>query len=345
MKWSNGKWNHNNGRWRYAPGEWVAADAVPAVPGPPSPDSRPRKPPPPPQPERPQTRDGYVWISGRWDWQNNNWKWLAGRWEARRPGKRWREARWEQQKDVYVLVDGDWIDDVATPGGAPDRPQRPRWRLDRPVVSSYWPAKGKPGTKIKIHGRNFGNDTMVMWGSTQITAAKVTPTEITFQVPATAASGMISLRPTGGRRLQVGAFEVAAAYDADAEWRKLEDERRRRAEQAWADRQKQLAKDRAAREAAVRQRWQERDANRERRRAERVAELRAKWEASFLADEETQTELTLHAQRLAQLERMRDLVEVSQNSKLAIRIDVAQDREIDRHTQRMAALKAAFLIK
>ncbi|MGE0871146.1 MAG: IPT/TIG domain-containing protein [Kofleriaceae bacterium] len=340
-RWRNSKWAHQNGRWVYLPGQWMDDPSAPNAR-----DGRPRQPPPPPQAERPAKREGYVWIPGRWDWQNNNWKWLAGRWEARRPGKRWRDARWEQQNDTYVLVEGDWIDD----NGPPDLPRPPdrrpdRWRLDRPAVASYWPAKGKPGTRIKIHGRNFARDTAVMWAGKQVSAAKVTPTEITFAVPATAVSGVITLRAPGARPLAVGAFEVAAAYDAEAEWRKAEAERQRRAEQAWAERQKQLAKDRAAREAAVRQREQERIANRERRRAERIAELRAQWELRFLSDEETQAELTLHAQRMAQIARMRDLVEISQNGKLAVRIDVAQEREADRHTQRMAALKAAYSLK
>src|SRR5438132_566337 len=109
------------------------------------------------------------------------------------------------------------------PGGAPPPPppgtepvvrDHRNWHFDRPIVSSYWPTKGKPGRKIVIRGENFPADAMVMWGGTQITGAKVTPTEIVFEVPATAASGEIFLKRPHGRDLAVGQFEVAASFDA-----------------------------------------------------------------------------------------------------------------------------------
>lgn len=53
----------------------------------------------------------------------------------------------------------------------------------------------------------------------------------------------------------------------------------------------------------------------------------------------------LHAQRVAELERMREVAELSSNGKLVVRIGIAQAREDERHEQRMAALKAAFSTK
>jgi 23S rRNA pseudoU1915 N3-methylase RlmH len=120
--------------------------------------------------------------------------------------------------------------------------------------------------------------------------------------------------------------------------RRRADEERRQAEQAWAERQKQLAKDRAARLAAIEQHHRELDETREQRRAEREREIRAKWDAAFLADADTQAELTLHAQRTAELARMREVAELSGNGKLVVRIGVAQSREDDRHQARMTAL-------
>lgn len=63
---------------------------------------------------------------------------------------------------------------------------------------------------------------------------------------------------------------------------------------------------------------------------------------AFLADAETQDELTLHAQRVAELVRMREIAEISNNGKVVVRIEIAQKREDERHEQRMTALKAAF---
>jgi IPT/TIG domain-containing protein len=230
--------------------------------------------------------------------------------------------------------------------GAPVPPgaggPRPRWRLERPVVSSYWPIKGKIGSRIVIRGRNFPGDMAVVWGGTQVTGAKVTPDEITFVVPPGATTGLVALRGPRGRDLPVGTFEIKADYDPVAEARRVDEERRRAAEAAWAELQKRLAKDHAARLAAYEQRERELAANREQRRAERIAAIRAKWEQAFLNDPETQDELTLHAQRVADLTRAREVAEIGANGKLVVRIDIATSRENDRHEQRMKALHDAF---
>ena len=314
----------------------------------PPPGDYPREAPPPPHDEHAGTRAGSVWAAGRWDWRAGKWEWLPGHWERERPGKRWNPGRWDHQGDRWVLVEGGWVDGAAPPPspGAPPGPPPPEehhreWKLDRPVVSSYWPVKGKIGSRIVIRGRNFPNDTTVTWNGTQIAGAKVESERIVVAVPPGATSGMLSLRTGGHRELTVGNFEVAN-YDAEAEARRIADEERRKAEQAWADRQKQLAKDRAARQAAIDQHHRELDETREQRRAEREREIRAKWEAAFLADPDTQAELTLHAQRTAELARMREVAELSENSKLVVRIGVAQSREDDRHQARMTALHDSF---
>jgi hypothetical protein len=308
----------------------------------------PREAPPPPREEKAEARAGFAWARGRWDWRAGKWEWLPGHWERERPGKQWREARWEPRDGAYVLIDGEWVDASAAPpppGPPPedrgDREHRREWKLDRPVVSSYWPVKGKLGSRIVIRGRNFPDDTMVTWNGKQITGAKVEPERIVMVVPPGATSGMLALRTGGHRELTVGNFEVAN-YDAEAEARRIADEERRRAEQAWAERQKQLAKDRAARLAAIEQHHRELDETREQRRAEREREIRAKWEAAFLADPDTQAELTLHAQRTAELARMREVAELSGNGKLVVRIGIAQSREDDRHKARMTALHDSF---
>ena len=353
-KWREGRWERKGDVYVYAPGSWGDGDAGPPPAPPPPPATGPREAPPSPRDERMAARPGYVWVRGQWDWKGGKWEWQAGHWERERAGKRWRESRWEPRDGTYVRIEGDWEDASAPsppPNVPPDRvppdgprPDRPRreWKLERPVISSYWPARGKVGTRIVIRGKNLPADATVLWAGAPIRAARVLPDQIVLEVPPGATTGELSVRTGRRRDLAVGTFEVVASYDAEAEARKLEEERRKRAEAAWAERQKQLAKDRAAREEDARRRDAERAANREQRRAERAAALRARWDRAFLADPETQDELTLHAQRVAELERMREVAELQSNGKLVVRIGIAQTREDERHEQRMAALKAAF---
>jgi hypothetical protein len=346
-RWNPGHWDKQGDRFTYLEGGWAdGAAASPAS------EDRPHEAPPPPREERPEPRAGYVFARGRWDWRHGKWEWIDGRWERERAGKQWREARWEQRDGSFALVDGEWVDVGAAasppppppPDGprSPDHPEHHRdWKLDRPMVSSYWPVKGKAHGRIMIHGRNFPGDTVVLWGGTQVTGAKVGPDEIVVAIPPGATSGMITLRTGGRHELAVGNYEVAD-YDAAAEAKRIADEDRRKAEQAWAERQRLLAKDRAARTTAFEQHRRELADSRDQRRADRLREIRAKWEAAFLTDSDTQSELTLHAQRGAELARMREVAELSENGKLVVRIGVAQSREDERHQARMSALHDAF---
>ncbi len=335
--------------------------------------------PPPPQAENPGAKAGFEWIPGRYDWKGGKWEWMAGHWERERAGKHWHPGRWEQRTGGWAYVEGEWGEGpavvavtpplppgtpppplppgaapppgaMAPPPGAPMPPppeehHRRDWKIEVPVVSNYWPTKDKPGRKVVIHGDNFPPDAMIVFAGTKIAGARVTPNEIVFEVPPTAASGEILIERPGRRPLPVGMFEVAANYDPEAEAKRMDEERRKAAEAAWNERQKQWAKDKAARENMWKQRWQEMEANREDRRRRREEEIRAKWDAAFLADADTQAELTLHAQRVAELARAASIAEVNANAKLGIRIQVAQQREDDRHNQRMTALKAGFSAK
>jgi hypothetical protein len=352
-RWRPSRWEQRDGVYTRTPGEWEDGGASPppvTTPPPPVANDRPRQPPPPPQAEKQDPpRAGFVWIAGEWDWRGGKYEWIPGHWERERAGKRWRPSRWEQRDGVYTRTPGDWEDGGAAPPPPVANDDRPRprpprrdWKIERPVVSSYWPAKGKPGARIVIRGRNFPSNANVLWGGKEIRGVKVTADEVRFVVPPDATTGLIAINIGRGRPLAVGNFEVAAAYDAEAERKRLEDEARKKAEAEWAERQRQLAKDRAAREAAVRQRHEQRVAQREQRRADRLAAIQARFARDFLADTETQDELNLHAQRIAELERMTDIAEVRNDAKLAVRIEVLRVREDERHDQRMAALEAAF---
>ncbi len=348
--WREARWENKAGHFELVEGGWDDGGAPTAVVTPAA-GQWPTEAPPPPRDEKWEPKAGEVYVKGRWDWKGGKWEWMAGRWEHEQPGKHWREARWENRNGHYELVDGGWDDGggaaMAPPPPQPamgDHPHRHDWKIERPTVSSYWPTKGKVGARVVVRGQNFPADAMVLWGDQEIKGAKVSATEIEFHVPAGATSGGIALRTSHehGRDLAVGSFEVKADYDEAADQKRLDDERHKAAEAAWAAQQSKFAKDKAAREADVDKRWKDLDDTREKRHEERAAEIRAKWDAAFLADADTQSELTLHAERLAKLTRMHDMAEVNGDSKLGVRVAAATDRENTRHDARMAALHDSF---
>jgi len=306
--------------------------------------------PPPPREERVMAaRAGFYWVKGRWDWRDRKWVWQEGRWEKEQSGRHWRDARWDHKGDHWEFADGGWEDGGMAPVGHEPDPgprhgeHRHEWKIDRPVVSSYWPNKGKVGTKVVIRGDNFPADAMVMWGGQEVKAAKITEHEIRFEVPAGATSATIMFHGGHERRpLIVGNFEVASDFEPIADQKRIDDERRKAAEAAWNAQAAKWAKDRAAREAEYGRRWDEMEHNREQRRLEREREIRAKWEAAFLGDPDTQAELTLHARRVAELTRMKDVAAIQGEAKLGVRIEAATDRENARHDARMAALHDSF---
>jgi hypothetical protein len=212
-----------------------------------------------------------------------------------------------------------------------------RWKIERPVVSSYWPSKGEPSTKVVIRGENFAPDTSVMWGTTEISGAHVAPSEITFTVPKDAKSGRIVLHH-GHSDLAVGTFEIAHLDAAEA--KRVETDREHAAETAWKERQKAIAKDRTARDAELTKQEHDLEASRDQRREKEATEVRSKWQQPSLYDPDIQAELTLHAKRVADLERMDRLATARADGKLVIRIQVATAKENDRHQQRMTTLQA-----
>ncbi|MDV3257261.1 MAG: hypothetical protein LOX97_05670, partial [Sphingomonas sp.] len=52
-------------------------------------------------------------------------------------------------------------------------PPRRHWKLERPVVSSYWPVKGKVGTRVVIKGRNFPKTTELVFAGQTLRGAGV----------------------------------------------------------------------------------------------------------------------------------------------------------------------------
>lgn len=63
-----------------------------------------------------------------------------------------------------------------------------------PVLTSYSPSSGTPGTRVIISGRNFRADDRVLLGGIECTAIQVRERQIIVQVPANAVDGAFSLR-------------------------------------------------------------------------------------------------------------------------------------------------------
>jgi hypothetical protein len=322
-RWRDGRWDPKGDGYAFSDGEWVNDDTYP------------REAPPQPHTERPNARPGFVFIYGRWDWRGGKWEWVDGGYEPERTGKRFRDGRWEKSGDTYGFIEGGWVDEVVEPFDPPARGRR----VDRAIVGNFWPVKGKPGSRFVIQGRNFSPDAVVLWDDQPLRAA-VGEFEIEVLVPRNAKTGTLTLRdPSRRRDLSVGVFEVVD-FDAEAERKRIEEQRKKAAEAAIASRK--FAAARAAREAAVRQRAEAYAASREQRRADRIAALRAKWVNEFLASEDAQFELTLHAQRVADLHRMLEIAELKNDVRLAVRIEVLRSREDARHDRRMEFLKSSF---
>ena len=53
-------------------------------------------------------RNGFLWISGRWDWRGGQWAWVDGHWERERANQRWNPGRWELQNGRWTWNEGSW---------------------------------------------------------------------------------------------------------------------------------------------------------------------------------------------------------------------------------------------
>jgi len=64
--------------------------------------------PPPPRVWVRETRPGYVYIQGRWNWSGGRWVWADGRWESQRQNQYWTDGRWERRGRGHAWVEGRW---------------------------------------------------------------------------------------------------------------------------------------------------------------------------------------------------------------------------------------------
>ena len=72
--------------------------------------------PPEPRPEVVETRSGYVWVRGHWQWNGNDYVWMDGHWERERSGRHWKDGYWDRRGNGWVWVEGEWTV-VSSEGG------------------------------------------------------------------------------------------------------------------------------------------------------------------------------------------------------------------------------------
>jgi len=126
--------------------------------------------PPQPQYEQVETRPGYVYIRGRWDFVNGSWVWSPGRWERERSGYAWVDGRWERRGNSWHWVEGQWS---AGGGGSVtvvdnrtdnvyQRPEVVDHRTDRPPPPdryqqpSQYPIQPPPPVRVESPGARSG---------------------------------------------------------------------------------------------------------------------------------------------------------------------------------------------
>lgn len=79
-----------------------------------------------------------------------------------------------------------------------------------PVITSFTPASGMPGTTVTITGTALGGATAVALGTLATTFVVVSATSITFTVPAAAQSGTIKVTTPAGVATSTSSFTVTA---------------------------------------------------------------------------------------------------------------------------------------
>ena len=70
-----------------------------------------RSEPPPPRVAYIEPRSGYVWVDGRWVWDDygREWVWYDGYWVPEQPGYYYVAGRWDLRGDRYIWVQPRWV--------------------------------------------------------------------------------------------------------------------------------------------------------------------------------------------------------------------------------------------
>lgn len=87
--------------------------------------------PPPPRVVVVDTRPGFIWVQGRWQYNGGRWHWHDGHYERERAGYAWQQGRWERRGRGHVWVEGRWsAGGRATPARVERRHERREERRD-----------------------------------------------------------------------------------------------------------------------------------------------------------------------------------------------------------------------
>ena len=120
-----------------------------------------------------QTRSGYVWVRGRYDWQGGQWVWMPGHYERERAGYMWNDGRWERRDNSWHWVEGTWV--VSGSGGGTivtdGRPQEVDHR-----GGGYGNAGGNPPPVVGHAGNPDGSGVGVVSGGGQVVVQVHGPT-------------------------------------------------------------------------------------------------------------------------------------------------------------------------
>lgn len=104
--------------------------------------------PPPPRVVRYESRPGFIYIDGRWDWRGGQWVWRDGYYERERTGYIYAPGRWERRGRGHVWVEGRWD----SHGGRRDRGGRDT--SDSPGGTEVRDHRGRdsaPGPDVRDH--------------------------------------------------------------------------------------------------------------------------------------------------------------------------------------------------
>ncbi len=94
QRWRDRQWVERDGDWVVVDGGWISVGPSSA--------------PPAYRVERYDTRAGFVWVRGHWDWRGDQWVWVNGHYERERAGYVYQEPRWEERDGAWISVQGSW---------------------------------------------------------------------------------------------------------------------------------------------------------------------------------------------------------------------------------------------
>ena len=94
QRWRDRRYEERDGDWVVVDGGWVAVGPTSA--------------PPAYRVERYDTRPGFIWVRGHWDWRGDQWAWVNGHYERERTGYQYQEPRWEERDGAWISVQGSW---------------------------------------------------------------------------------------------------------------------------------------------------------------------------------------------------------------------------------------------